>query len=54
MVRAVRDNQTTGGRWSPLEGSLHINELEIKAVLFALDSLCNNISNKHIHTYIHT
>ena len=45
---AVRDNQTTGGRWSPVKVSLHINELELKAVLFALHSLCNNISNKQI------
>ena len=44
---AVRDNQTTGGRWSPVEASLHINELELKAVLFALHPLFNNISNKH-------
>ena len=45
---AVRDHHTTGGRWSPVEAELHINELELKAVLFALRSLCNDVSNKHI------
>ena len=45
---AVRDHHTTGGRWSPVLAELHINELELKAVLFALRSLCNDVSNKHI------
>ena len=45
---AVRDNQTTGGRWAPVEAEQHINELELKAVLFALSSLCNNVRNQHI------
>lgn len=45
---AVRDNQTTGGRWAPVEAEQHINELELKAVLFALCSLCNNVRNQHI------
>lgn len=30
-----------------MEASLHINELELKEVLFVLHSLCNSISNKH-------
>ena len=45
---AVRDHHTTGGRWSPAEAEKHINELELKAVFFALCSLCDNVRNKHI------
>ena len=44
----MRDHHTTGGRWSPTEVEKHINELELKAVFFALSSLCNNVRNKHI------
>ena len=42
--RAVRDHHTTGGRWSPTEAE----KLELKAVFFALSSLCKNVRNKHI------
>ena len=45
---AVRDHHTTGGRWSPAEAEKQINELELKAVFFALCSLCDNVRNKHI------
>ena len=44
----MRDHHTTGGHWSPMEAELHINELELKAVIFALRSLCNDVSNQHI------
>ena len=50
---AVRDHHTEGGRWSPVEAELHINELKLKAVLFALRSLCNDVSNKHIRVMLH-
>ena len=44
----MRDHYTTGGRWFPAEAEKHINELELKAVFFALCSLCDNVRNKHI------
>lgn len=41
---AELDNITTGGRWNKQELQLHINEQELLAVLFALESLCKKIS----------
>lgn len=43
-----RDHHTTGDRWCPAEAEKHTNELELKAVFFALCSLCDNVRNKHI------
>ena len=34
-----------GGRWSLKEGELHINVLELKAIEFALKSLCSKLQN---------
>lgn len=45
---AERDGKTTGGRWDSEESLLHINVLELKAVLFALQSLCSDVKSKHI------
>lgn len=39
---------TTGGRWSETESVLHINVLEIMAIKFALQNLCQNMENTHI------
>ena len=36
------------GRWSHQESQLHINLLELKAVLLALQALCNHMQNCHI------
>ena len=38
----------TGGRWSLSESTLHINVLELKAVLLGLQSLCKEQNNCHI------
>ena len=39
---------TTGGMWTADETSDHINCLELKAALFALQSLCKEKFNSHI------
>ena len=36
------------GRWSFQESQLHINLLELKAILLALQALCNHMQNRHI------
>ena len=48
----VYNNICTGGHWSEEERKLHINVLELKAVLFALRSLMNVFS--HVHIQIQT
>ena len=45
---AVCEGQQTGRLWSVEEQCSHINSLEIKAVLFGLQSLCSNFTDKHI------
>ena len=42
---AVFQEIKTGGRWSELEKQLHINTLELKAVLFGLKSFCSNLKD---------
>ena len=42
-------NVTTGGEWSAIEKDRHINYLQIRAVLFGLQSLCREISNAHVN-----
>lgn len=42
------NDKRTGGRWSTEETNLHINVLELQAILFALKSLCKDIRNVHI------
>ena len=37
----------SGGRWSPAKAGKHIKKHELKAVLFALCSLGDNVRNKH-------
>ena len=45
----ITDLETrANGSWSLEESSLHINCLELKAVLLSLQSLCNSYHNKHI------
>ena len=45
---AVRADCKTGGSWSNEEKTMHINVLELKAILFGLKSLCRDVSGKHI------
>ena len=45
---AVYGEQKTGGLWSLEEQGFHINYLELKAVLLGLQSLCNNLGQRHI------
>lgn len=42
------NGKITGGRLSKTESVLHINILEIMAIKFALQSLCQNTKNIHI------
>ena len=42
------EEQQTGGLWSAKEHCFHINYLEMKAVLFGLQSLCSDLTDKHI------
>ena len=44
---AVFGVQKTGGLWSLEEQAVHINYLELKAVLLGLKSLLSNVHNKH-------
>ena len=37
-----------GGRWSEKEKDKHINELELVAILFGLQALCDKMRNTHI------
>ena len=45
---AFIDNKSTQGLWNEEERKLHINALEIKAVLLGITSLCKEISNVHL------
>ena len=45
---AVSQGQSTGGHWTTEESNLHINELELKAILFGLKSFFDNITARHI------
>ena len=45
---AVFDEIAIGGRWTKTEASLHINALELKAVLLALESFCKTMHDDHI------
>ena len=45
---ATCKEQQTGGLWSAKEHCFHINHLEMKAVLFGLQSLCSDLTDKHI------
>ena len=42
------DGDTTQGLWSVSEGQLHINELELKAVHFAVQAFGDRLKNKHV------
>ena len=48
---AVFDKIKTQGRWSESESGNHINVLELKAIFFALKSLCKNLSKVQICVY---
>ena len=42
------DGETTQGLWSVSESQLHINELELKAVHFAVQAFGDRLKNKHV------
>lgn len=46
------NGKTTGGRWSETESVLHINVLEIMAIKFALQSLCQNMENTILYIFV--
>ena len=48
----IKEVAKTGGHWSQDESKLHINVLELKAVLFTLQSLCAKNSGVHIRSRI--
>ena len=41
-------NETTGGRWSKDESDIHINVLELKAVLLSLQTFLSHVTSSHI------
>lgn len=45
---AAFQGENANGRWTESEAKLHINILEIKAVYFALLSLCRSLRNTHL------
>ena len=45
---AIFDKEATGGHFALGESLLHINVLELKAVLFELKSLCSHLRKTHI------
>ncbi|XP_069122383.1 uncharacterized protein [Argopecten irradians] len=48
----VDTTESTGGMWSDSETDLHINILELKAVLLALQTFCRDIQNAHIKLFV--
>ena len=45
---AIFDKETAGGQFPLDESLLHINVLELKAVLFGLKSLCSHLRQAHM------
>ena len=45
------NHQSTGGSWSLAESSLHINALELKAILFTLQAFRQEIRGKHVKVF---
>ena len=45
---AIYNSISTGGDWSLEEKTFHINVLEIKAALYALQTFCKDMHNTHI------
>lgn len=48
---ASLNHQQINGRWSLSETDLHINEKELKAILFALHSFASQLRGKHIKVF---
>ena len=46
------DGDTTQGLWSVSESQLHINELELKAVHFAVQAFGERLKNKHVKYFV--
>jgi hypothetical protein len=49
---AHSEGKSTGGRWSCQESDNHINWLELKACLLALQSFATGLSNVFIHAFL--
>ena len=49
---AALASHKTGGNWSASETNTHIDNLELKAVLFALKCFVNDIETKHVKVMI--
>ena len=45
---AVYNDESTGGRWTDVESENHINVLELKAILFGLQSFFKHTRNLHV------
>ena len=45
---AYLEGDTTQGLWSTRESQLHVNELELMAIQFALQAFVERLSNKHV------
>lgn len=45
------NHQTTAGSWSKQEKSLHINTVELKALLFAIKTFTHELKGKTIKVY---
>ena len=48
----IRGGCPTGGRWKVEEANLHINVLEMIAVLFGLKCFCPNLTNTHVRVFV--
>ena len=48
----IRDSTRTGGEWSSIEGTLHINCLQLMAAQFTVQSLCSMERDVHIHIQV--
>ena len=42
------DEEKFGGRWNSLEAQMHINVLELLAILYSLRAICSEMSGVHI------
>ena len=51
---AVLEESKTGGLWDKEEQAFHINYLKLEAVFLGLQSLCGNITHKHIRNSLIT
>ena len=48
---AVTKSDKAGGRWNPEEGTWHINALEVRGILFGLQTFFREASHTHIQVF---